>query len=270
MSEVVCVPQYHSELLKGRVALITGGTRGIGNAIARAVINAGGACVITGRKKSSVDACIGELLKFAPVGSVHGIDLEMQDVESFSGKYSEICAMTGGVDILVNNAGSLNFARFGATTLADWDTVMNTNLRGAYMLSQVVAGDWIKRGVKGNILNMCSSSSLRPANSPYALSKWALRGMTLGLAKVLAPYGITVNGIAPGPTATEGFVGRDNKTLERPRMPSGRLITEEEVANMAVVLVSSMARMVMGDVMYITAGCGVLTQDDCRFPFGES
>lgn len=264
----VYVPVYHSSLLSGHVALVTGGTRGIGNAIARAVLDSGGSCVITGRNADAVARCV-EQLRNRGQGAVHGIDLEMQDDASFSEKYAKIVEMTGGIDILVNNAGLLNFARFGATTREDFDAVLHSNLRGAYMLSQIVAADWIEKGVKGSILNVCSSSSVRPANSPYSLSKWALRGMTPGLAKVLAPYGITVNGIAPGPTATVGFVGENNATMARPQMPSGRLIAEEEIANLAVVLVSPMGRMVMGDVLYVTAGCGVLTQDDCRFPFGK-
>lgn len=264
----VYVPVYHSSLLSGRVALVTGGTRGIGNAIARALLDADGSCVITGRNPEAVARCV-EQLRARGQGAVHGIDLEMQDDASFPEKYAKIVEMTGGIDILVNNAGLLNFARFGATTREDFDAVLHSNLRGAYMLSQIVAADWIEKSVKGNILNVCSSSSVRPANSPYSLSKWALRGMTPGLAKVLAPYGITVNGIAPGPTATIGFVGENNATMARPQMPSGRLIAEEEIANLAVVLMSSMGRMVMGDVLYVTAGCGVLTQDDCRFPFGK-
>lgn len=264
----VHVPVFHSSLLEGRVALVTGGTRGIGHAIAKAVLDSGGACVITGRNADAVSQCV-DRLRARGQGAVHGIDLEMQDDASFPEKYRQIVEMSGGIDILVNNAGLLNFARFGATSREDFDKVLHSNLRGAYMLSQIVAGDWIEKGVKGNILNVCSSSSVRPANSPYSLSKWALRGMTPGLAKVLAPYGITVNGIAPGPTATIGFVGENNATLTRPQMPSGRLITEEEIANLAVVLVSSMGRMVLGDVLYVTAGCGVLTQDDCRFPYGK-
>lgn len=267
----VYIPVLHSTLLKGRMVLITRGTKGIGNAIARAVIASGGRCIITGRNKANVDACVEKLNSGEGRQDVaYGIDMEMQEVESFDAKYQQIKDMTGGVDVLVNNAGSLNFAKFGATSKADFDEVLNTNLRGAFMLSQIIADDWIKHGVKGNILNVCSSSSLRPANSPYNLSKWALRGMTPGFAKVLAPYGITVNGIAPGPTATIGFVGANNKTLARPQMPSGRLITEEEVANLAVVLISDMGRMVIGDVLYVTAGCGILTQDDCRFPFGKA
>lgn len=267
----VYVPVYHSTLLKDRTALITGGTKGIGNAIARAVIASGGKCVITGRNIADVNDCLVRLNSLADGKHdvAYGIDMEMQDVDSFAAKYQQINDMTGGVDVLVNNAGCLNFARFGAATKGDFDQVLNTNLRGAFMFSQVVADDWIRHGVKGNILNVCSSSSLRPANSPYSLSKWALRGMTQGFAKVLAPYGITVNGIAPGPTATRSFVGENNQSLARPRLPSGRLITEEEVANLSVVLMSDMGRMVMGDVLYVTAGCGILTQDDDRFPFGK-
>lgn len=264
----VPIPLYHSDLLKGRTALVTGGTRGIGYAIARAILNSGGSVVITGRREESVNKSIVRL-KSETKGDVFGVVLEMQNVDDFSIKWNEALEMTKGIDILVNNAGSLNFARFGATTCQDFDEVINTNLRGAYMLSQIVATDWIERKVKGNILNICSSSSLRPANSPYNLSKWALRGMTPGFAKVLAPYGITVNGLAPGPTATIGFVGKDNQTLSRPQMPSGRLITEDEVANLAVILVSSLGKMVIGDVLYVTAGCGILTHDDCRFPFGN-
>ena len=78
--------------------------------------------------------------------------------------------------------------------------------------------------IRGNILNIASSSSLRPATSAYALSKWGVRGLTLGLAKSLAPYGIVVNGIAPGPTATPMLLGDDTDNIARSRIPSGRFV----------------------------------------------
>ena len=122
--------------------------------------------------------------------------------------------------------------------------------------------------IKGNILNVASASSLRPANSAYTLSKWGIRGLTLGLAKALAKDGITVNGIAPGPTATPMLMKdnqNDNMVLER--LPLGRYIMPEEVANMAVILVSSMGRAIMGDIIYMTGGAGILTYDDVPYSF---
>lgn len=275
------ISPFRSDLLAGRTALITGGTRGIGFATAKAILLAGGNVVITGRSIGSVNRGVNVLAQYAtsaPGDRVGGIALEMRNVESFHDKWLEAnalpCCGQRGVDILVNNAGSLNFARFGSTRTEDFNEVMEANLRGAYFLSQCVAEDWISRGNDfggRNILVVCSSSSLRPANSPYNLAKWALRGLVPGMAKTLAPYGIVVNGIAPGPTATEAFLGPNKgKSLARPRMPGGRLITENEVANLAVVLVSSLGRMVLGSILYVTAGCGNLTQDDCRYSFGNS
>ncbi len=275
------ISPFRSDLLAGRTALITGGTRGIGLATAKAILSAGGNVIITGRNRDAVNRRVDELAQCATSASedrVCGIALEMKSVESFRDKWREAnalpCCGLRGIDILVNNAGSLNFARFGSTLPEDFDEVMETNLRGAYFLSQCAAEDWISRNDEcgnRNILVVCSSSSLRPANSPYNLAKWALRGLVPGMAKTLAPYGIVVNGIAPGPTATEAFLGPNKgKSFARPRMPGGRLIAESEVANLAVVLVSSLGRMVLGSILYVTAGCGNLTQDDCRFTFGNT
>ena len=127
--------------------------------------------------------------------------LDNRQVSSFQSKLEEIMNGLGKIDILVNNAGVLGGEMPNAEE-SRYDTVLDTNLKGVFFLSQAVGKYMKENGIKGNILNIASSSSLRPAISAYTVSKWGLRGLTIGLAKALAPYGISVNGVAPGPTAT--------------------------------------------------------------------
>jgi 3-oxoacyl-[acyl-carrier protein] reductase len=147
-----------------------------------------------------------------------------------------------------------------------YDNVLNTNLKGSFFLSQMVGKYMKENQIKGNILNIASSSSLRPAISAYTLSKWGMRGLTLGLAKSLAPYGITVNGIAPGPTATP-MLKSDNNDITNNRIPLGRFVMPEEIANMAVFLVSGFGRSIIGDIVYMTGGAGVVTYEDMSYNF---
>lgn len=170
------------------------------------------------------------------------------------------------IDILVNNAGVLGGSMPNATE-KDYDAVLDTNLKGVFFLSQLMGRYMRDYNVKGNILNIASSSSLRPAASAYTLSKWGLRGLTLGLAKSLAHYGITVNGVAPGPTATPMLKGEDDKNLIHTGIPLGRFVMPEEIANMAVFLVSGMGKSIIGDIVYMTGGAGVIEYDDMTYNF---
>lgn len=102
---------------------------------------------------------------------------------------------------MVNNAGVIGGA-IKNTTEEEYDTIMQTNLKAVFFLSQLVGKYMKEKHIEGNILNIASSSSLRPAVSAYTISKWGIRGLTMGLARSLAPYGIVVNGLAPGQTAT--------------------------------------------------------------------
>lgn len=147
-----------------------------------------------------------------------------------------------------------------------YDAVLDTNLKGTFFLSQFVGKYMKENNIKGNILNIASSSSLRPAVSAYTLSKWGVRGLTLGLAKALAPYGITVNGLAPGPTATPMLM-KDTSNITNNRIPLGRYVKPEEIANMAVFLVSEMGRSIIGDIVYMTGGAGVVTYEDMGYDF---
>ena len=125
----------------------------------------------------------------------------------------------------------------------------------------------VKNGIKGNILNIASASSFRPADSAYSVTKWGVRGVTLGLAKALGKEGITVNGIAPGPTATPMMLKSDDANMYLNRIPLGRYITPEEIANMAVILVSDMSRSIMGELIFMTGGAANLTYDDVKYGF---
>lgn len=250
-----------NELLRGRRALVTGGTSGIGYAIAQAYLNAGAEVIITGRSKERIDAALESLIKY---GNVSGLVLDNRDVKAMESSFAKLTS-DGKIDILVNNAGVLGAVLPNATE-EDFDNIINTNLKGAFFLSQEIGKYMKDNRIKGNILNIASSSSLRPAVSAYTLSKWGLRGLTLGLAKVLAPYGITVNGLAPGPTATP-MLKTDSNNITNEKIPLGRYVMPEEIANMAVFLVSEMGRPIIGDIVYMTGGAGVVTYEDMTYRF---
>jgi len=252
----VQVPVLYSELLKGRKALITGGSCGIGLAIAEAFVRAGADVVITGRNSGQLDKAIARLKNVNAAACVSTLILDICDTESFPDKLK----IVEPFDVLVNNAGYVGGGVFGTTTREAYDKTLETNLRGAYFMSQCVSGQWIANGVKGNILNVCSASSLRPGESAYILSKWGLRALTIGMARKLIKHGIVVNGIAPGCTDTAKFALDGN--ICNSRNPSGRMVTTVEIANMSVVLVSSLCRMVVGDVLYMTGGAAITTLDD--------
>lgn len=120
----------------------------------------------------------------------------------------------------------------------------------------------VENKIKGNILNITSSSSLRPAISPYIISKWGERSLTLGMAKKYLPYGIIVNGLAPGSTLTPMLNKAEDNDLYLDYSPSKRYAAPEEIANLATVLVSKMGRMIVGDTIYATGGAGIITYDD--------
>lgn len=258
-----------SELLKGRYALITGGTSGIGYAIAEAFLKAGASVCVTGRSEQKLNVSTQQLLALSPSyeGKVFCMVLDNQDVKSFASKINCISQLGGGkIDILVNNAGVLG-GSISNSTEEDYDAVLDTNLKGVFFLSQLVGKHMKENNIKGNILNIASSSSLRPASSAYTISKWGVRGLTLGLAKSMASLGITVNGVAPGPTATPMLMKGDRNNITHNGIPAGRYAMPEEIANAAVFLVSDMGRMVMGDIIYMTGGAGILTYDDMGYGF---
>lgn len=163
------------------------------------------------------------------------------------------------IDILVNSAGVVAHSSFETMTEAEYDNIMNINAKGTYFMSQVVSRFMIENHIKGHILNVTSSSALRPAWTPYQMSKWAVRGLTLGLADKLIPYGIVVNAIAPGATATPMLNREPGATLYNETCPAGRYTTPEEIANLAVFMVSGMGDMIVGDTFYITGGSGTIT-----------
>lgn len=257
-----------NELLKNRFALITGGTSGIGFAIAKLFLNSGASVCITGRSQERIDDACNKLKLSVPESKDHiyGIVLDNQEVSAFPSTIDRIIGMEGKIDILVNNAGILG-GNISESTEKEYDTVLDTNLKGTFFLSRIIGKYMISNQIRGNILNIASSSSLRPANSAYTISKWGIRGLTSGLAKSLAHYGITVNGVAPGPTATPMLLKEDIHNISHPTLPAGRYVLPEEIANMALFLVSDMGRMVVGDIVYMTGGAGTLTFDDMNYSF---
>lgn len=258
----------NNNLLYGRTALITGGTSGIGKAIANAFLKAGANVIITSRTKERAESIAKEINKPFENQFVKGMQLDNENVGSFKESFFCLLQEIGDekIDILVNNAG-VRGGRWGNATTEEYDKVMDTNLKGVFFLSEIVARYMKENDIHGNILNICSASSLRPANSAYCLSKWGMRALTEGLAKTLIPYDIVVNGIAPGPTATPMFGMNTGDNLISRVQPNKRYTTVEEIANMAVVYVSDMARTIVGDIAYMTGGAAVLTYDDNKYDF---
>lgn len=266
------VPVLHGTLLNGRRALITGGGSGIGAAIAEAFVRNGAQVVIAGRSINRLKMTQEKILNLMAceksVGSLFVLDLDICVCASFDEVISKATMLLGGeIDLLVNNAGIARGWQYSKVTEDEFSATLDTNLKGVYFLSQAIAKRMVAHKIQGNILNISSSSALRPGVTPYILSKWAIRALTIGLAKILIPHGIVVNGLAPGPTATSMILKDGYDGIESTVVPCGRLAKPDEVANMAVVLTSSLGRMIVGDTVFLTGGSGITTVDDSGYSF---
>ena len=255
-----------SNLLDGNIALITGGTSGIGREIAIAFLKAGAEVIITGRQQQRIVKVIDEINHMGYKGKIHGIEMDNADVSSFSQKLQEILEIINHrkINILVNNAGINGGGLFNCSE-EEYQKIMDTNLKGVIFLTRIVSNYMISNKIKGNILNIASSSSIRPVTTAYTLSKWGIKGLTIGFAKTLIKNDIVVNGLAPGPTATPMLIKDNNNNMYIPNNPSERFALPEEIANMAVILTSNLGRMIVGDIIYMTGGAGILTVDDINY-----
>lgn len=249
-------PVLEGKLLKDKVALIVGGAGGIGFAIAKAFFDNGCKVIITGRDEDKlINLC--ETIKSSDFCY---FCMGLDDINKFDAEINNIVSIYGKIDILVYGAGVHGNDMFGSIRESTWDNVMNINLKAMYFICQSVSNYMIRNAVKGHILTVSSASCNKPGWTPYEISKNAVRALTLGMADKLISHGIVVNSIAPGPVATK-MLQRNNENLSWEGNPTGRMCTPEEIANIAVIMVSDVGNMIVGDTYFVSGGSGTICLD---------
>ncbi|MCP5519281.1 MAG: 3-oxoacyl-ACP reductase FabG [Verrucomicrobiales bacterium] len=243
--------------LNGRVALVTGGSRGLGRAIARALADAGASVVLAARDDDALADAAREIEERRGTAMHHVCDVARED--SVQSLCDAVRQRFGRLHILVNNAGVNRRKPITEFTLDEWRSVLDTNLTGAFLVARAFIPLMRGHGY-GRLINLTSIMShvALPGRTAYAASKAGLLGFTKALALELAPDGITVNGISPGPIATamNTPILQDPETNQQfiARLPVGRWGREEEVARLALHLCSPEAGFITGTDLVIDGG----------------
>ncbi|MGH1504257.1 MAG: SDR family oxidoreductase [Acidimicrobiales bacterium] len=246
--------------LDGKVALITGSTRGLGWAIAEAMAEQGAHVIINGRNDDDVQARVRELLDRGL--SADGRAGDVGDLEAAAAGIDRIVDAAGRLDILVNNAGITVRAPLEEFTDADWEQVVRVNLDAPFALSRAAARH-MKAAGTGRIINTGSimGTVARPTIPAYVASKGGIEAMTKALAVELGPHGITVNAIGPGYVATELNTALVEDpafdSMVRTRTPVGRWGEPREIGTAAVYLASDEAAYVNGQKLIVDGGMTV-------------
>ncbi|MEE3256863.1 MAG: SDR family oxidoreductase [Actinomycetota bacterium] len=249
-----------TERLEGKRAVITGGGRGIGRAIALAYAREGALCVITSRKLEDLEATAEQ----APPGALRPVVCDVSDDASVSAMADFVHEQFGGADIVVNNAGIHAAGRFLDIDPATYSRLFEVNVVGIVRVSHAFLEGMIERG-RGSIVNIASTAGLfeSPGQAPYNASKHGAVGLTRCMGLELAASGVTCNAICPGFVDTpmlEGFaelVGAESDELRAQlaqRTPMGRILSPDEVANLAIYLGSDESSGMTGQTMAISNG----------------
>src|SRR5688572_1355163 len=242
----------------GRRALVTGGSKGLGKVIATALAEAGADVAIAARNEAEATAAAVEIAS-ATSRVVRAFSADVSRAEDVARLIGDAESAIGPIDILVNNAGNNIRGNAHELSEADWDTVLDLNLKSPFMLARRVGPKMAERGW-GRIINMGSILSAIgvPGRAPYASSKAGILGLTRVLALEYATKGVTVNAICPGPFATD----MNRPLLDDPvkyqafvaKIPMGRWGELHEIAGAAVFLASDAASYVTGSAMYVDGG----------------
>ena len=248
--------------LEGRVALITGGARGIGAATAERLAEDGAHIAIADLDDAGAEATAARIAASHGVKAI-GLKMNVAAAAEVEDTVSEIAERLGSLDILINNAGITRDNLIHKMTDEDWDSVAEVHLKGAFLCSRAAQREMVKRGW-GRIVNLSSVSALgNRGQANYSTAKAGLQGMARTLAIELGRYGITVNAVAPGfidtemTRATAIRLGRDPEEWKEERareIPVRRAGVPRDIANVIAFLCSDEASFVSGQVIYVAGG----------------
>lgn len=243
--------------LSGRLALVTGSSRGIGLTLARGLGQAGARLVLNARTATALDEAVAGLRAEGLV--VEGRAFDVSDPQSVESSVAAIEVELGPIDILVNNAGIQIRSPLEDFSYEAWRRLLETNLSSVYLVGQAVGKRMIGRR-HGKIINICSLQSelARPGIAPYSATKGGVKMLTRGMCTDWARYGIQVNGIGPGYFVTPLTQAlRDDPEFDRwlrARTPAGRWGEVEELVGTAVFLASPASDFVNGQIIYVDGG----------------
>lgn len=240
-------------MLNDKVAIITGGTRGIGYAIAKKFLENKAKVIIFGSRKESVDKAITSLKELNSSYEVFGYYPNLIKESELKEIFGKINGKYGHIDILINNAGISSKTKIDDYTEEEFDKISNLNIKSVYTCSKVSI-PYLKES-HGVILNTSSMVSIygQPSGVMYPASKYAVNGITKSLARELAPYGIRVNAVAPGITNTDMVKSLPKELIEPliKTIPLGRIGEPEDIANAFLFLASDMASYISGVILSV-------------------
>lgn len=239
-------------MLKGKVAIVTGGTRGIGLEIVRTFKENNAEVILFGSKKESVEKAINMLKEEGYI--VKGYYPNLSSYEEIEEVIKEINDIYGHIDILVNNAGISANKKIEETSSQEFESIMNLNVNAIFNMTKAVV-PYMKEQKDGVILNTSSMVSIygQPSGVGYPASKFAVNGLTKSLARELAPNNIRVNAVAPGITNTDMVASLPKEMIEPliKTIPLGRIGEPKDIANAFLFLASNMASYITGVVLSV-------------------
>ncbi|MCG3149952.1 MAG: 3-oxoacyl-[acyl-carrier-protein] reductase FabG [Verrucomicrobiae bacterium] len=239
-------------LMEGKVVVVTGAGRGIGKAIALRLAGEGASVACCGRTLANVESTVKEI-----AGKARAYAVDVADGSQVGATCEKVLQDFGRVDVLVNNAGVTRDGLLMRMSDSDWDTVLDTNLKGAFLFTKALTRSMLKQR-SGRIINISSISGLtgNAGQSNYAASKAGLIGFTKSVARELASRGITANAVAPGFIVTDmtHVLSAEMQEQLKQRIALGRLGAAEDIANAVLFLASDMASYVTGQVLTVDGG----------------